>query len=83
MRKKKGNLLLVAFMTMVMGITSGCGAKQDAETTEKETERPTVIVGCDDYTPFSYMDLDGNLTGIDVELATEAFDRMGYQVEIE
>lgn len=83
MRKKKRSLLLVTAMAVVMGIMSGCGAKQDMKTTEKGENRSTVIVGCDDYTPFSYMDLDGNLTGIDVELATEAFDRMGYQVEIE
>ena len=38
-----------------------------------------IVVGCDDYTPFGYMDVNGNQTGIDVELATEAFHRMGYE----
>lgn len=38
-----------------------------------------IVVGCDDYTPFSYMDVNGNQTRIDVELATEAFHRMGYE----
>lgn len=44
-------------------------------------DRPTVTVGCDTYSPFSYVDVDGNLTGIDIELASEAFSRMGYEPE--
>ena len=33
------------------------------------------------YSPFSFMDANGNMTGIDVELAREAFSRMGYAPE--
>lgn len=33
------------------------------------------------YPPFNYSGTDGKPTGIDVELATEAFHRMGYQAE--
>ena len=40
-----------------------------------------IVVGCDDYTPFSYMNVNGNQTRIDVELATEAFHRMGYEAD--
>lgn len=40
---------------------------------------PTIVVGSDNYPPFSYTSQDGKPTGIDVELATEAFRRMGYQ----
>ena len=36
-------------------------------------------MGCDNYQPFSYTDTSGELTGIDVELATEAFSRIGYK----
>lgn len=42
---------------------------------------PKIIVGCDDYRPFNYRDLDGHVRGIDVELAEEAFRRMGYTPE--
>ena len=38
-----------------------------------------MIVGSDNYPPYNYEDADGKLTGIDVDLATEAFRRMGYQ----
>lgn len=78
MKKKKRFLSAVVMIAMVISI-SGCGTKVSSE---KEQEKPKIIVGCDDYTPFSYMDVDGNSTGIDVELATEAFDRMGYQAKI-
>lgn len=64
-------------LTLLMG---GCSAKK---VTEEADSRPKVIVGCDDYTPFSYTDVNGNTEGIDVELAKEAFGRMGYQAEIQ
>lgn len=38
-----------------------------------------MIVGSDNYPPYYYENANGELTGIDVDLATEAFHRMGYQ----
>ncbi len=43
--------------------------------------RPVIKVGSDNYPPFIYQDEDGNSTGIDVDIAKEAFGRMGYDVE--
>lgn len=63
---------------MMLSLVGGCGRKS------QETESrnlPTVVVGCDNYSPFSYADADGEMTGIDVELAREAFERMGYAPE--
>ena len=37
-----------------------------------------LIIGSDNYVPYSYLDSDGNFTGIDVEIAREACRRMGY-----
>ena len=42
---------------------------------------PVIVVGSDNYPPFNYMGTDGAPTGIDVELATEAFGRLGYRVK--
>ena len=42
---------------------------------------PKIVVGSDDYPPFNYVDPNGKPTGIDVELAKEAFARMGYEAE--
>ena len=42
---------------------------------------PVIVVGSDNYPPFNYMGTDGAPTGIDVELATEAFGRLGYRAK--
>lgn len=47
-----------------------------------EMNKPVVTLGSDSYPPYNYLNEDGIPTGIDVELATEAFRRMGYQVEV-
>ena len=47
-----------------------------------ETEKPVITLGSDNYPPYNYLNEDGVPTGIDVELATEAFKRMGYQVDV-
>ena len=39
------------------------------------------MVGSDNYPPFNYIDENGKPTGIDVDIATEAFKRLGYRVE--
>lgn len=66
-------MVLIMVGTVIM---SGCSKKKSSENID---DRPKITIGCDDYAPFSYMDVNGNVTGIDVELATEAFDRMGIR----
>lgn len=67
----------VIALSLVMLITmTGCG-KATASTEEK---LPQIVVGSDDYKPYYYVDDDGNMAGIDVEMATNAFHRMGYDV---
>ena len=56
-----------------------CGCSAASNTASSKKESKTITVGCDAYTPFSYLDADGKPIGIDVELATEAFHRMGYE----
>lgn len=59
----------------------GCGKEQENLSTQTSDSLPTIVVGCDNYPPFSYTDTDGKPTGLDTELATEAFRRMGYHAE--
>lgn len=72
-------MLLAALLVLPL-LLAGCG-KSDAQAAE--AEKPVLTVGCDNYAPFSYVDVDGNMTGIDVELARQAFSRMGYRTEFE
>lgn len=85
MRQKKKNgkfwlskaLAGVLAVLLLMGLFSGCGFWGNKD---KETEKlPQIVVGSDVYPPFNYEDADGTPTGIDVELAREAFRRMGYE----
>ena len=48
---------------------------------QKAAALPTLTVGSDTYPPFSYLSNDGVPTGIDVDIATEAFARMGYSTQ--
>lgn len=45
----------------------------------QQNDLPTITVGSDNYPPYNYLDENGNPTGIDVEIATEAFRRIGLQ----
>lgn len=67
---------LFAFTTTL----SGC---EKIKQTSNQPHRPKIIIGCDQYPPFNYLNEDGIPTGIDMDLASEAFGRMGYDVEID
>ena len=69
-----GISLLVVFAALCFFLFSS----RNTAPKQKE-DLPAIIVGCDDYSPFSYRDVDGNMKGIDVEIGTEAFRRMGYK----
>lgn len=49
---------------------------------EKE-EFPQIMIGSDNYPPYIYLNNDGVPTGIDVDIATEAFKRIGYAAQFE
>ena len=46
-------------------------------------DAPTVTIGIDPFEPYCYLDGNGQYAGIDVDLATEAFTRLGYKVEFQ
>ena len=78
MKMKK---LLSGVLALLILITalSGCGKTDKVSDADK---RPVIKIGTDGYPPYNYLDEDGVPTGIDVDLATEAFGRMGYDVEV-
>ena len=75
MQKQKIRGMVLAAVVCCVSL-SGCGA---AEKTAQQTDLPDIIIGSDNYPPYDYENVDGKPTGIDVDLATEAFRRMGYQ----
>ena len=68
---------LLAASVAAGGLTS-CG-----ETKAKDGGLPQIVVGSDTYPPYIYLNNDGVPAGIDVEIATEAFRRMGYSTRFE
>lgn len=80
MTGRRAAACLCVFLTAAL--CAGCGSRSNAVKNHEE-DLPVITVGCDNYSPFSYMDVDGDLTGVDVDLATEAFHRMGYEPKFE
>lgn len=79
MKKSAGRKVLVpVLLCVVLALTGlwGC-ARKDAQ--DAQPERTPITVGCDDYEPYSYIEASGDFAGVDVELATEAFHRLGYE----
>ena len=77
-RHRTGRAVALGLLCAAVALTAGC-AKQTGNTAQNTAELPKIIVGSDDYPPFNYADENGNPTGIDVDLATEAFERIGYE----
>ena len=71
-----GCTLLAA--SAAVGSLTSCG-----RTNAKDSGLPQIIVGSDTYPPYIYLNNDGVPAGIDVEIATEAFRRMGYAARFE
>ena len=80
-RKMKGKRVIAGILLAgILAVTlAGC---KNTDNTKEETEKPVITLGSDSYPPYNYLNEDGVPTGIDVELATEAFKRMGYQVDV-
>lgn len=75
-QRKKGIWILAVFLLPC--ILWGCADSTDKKENQKE-QLAQIIVGSDDYPPFNYVNENGEVAGIDVELAKEAFSRMGYE----
>ena len=68
---------LLASSAALGGLTA-CGG-----TDAKNSNLPQILIGSDTYPPYIYLNNDGTPAGIDVEIATEAFRRMGYAARFE
>lgn len=65
-------------LSLLVCLLSGC---KTSNLESDESNLPVITLGSDNYPPYNYLNEDGNPTGIDVDLATEAFKRLGYRVE--
>lgn len=73
----KKSLLFLCAALCLLPFLFACG-QPGARTAQKKDPKKTLTVAVDDYAPYSYLDENGKFTGIDVDLARAACDRIGY-----
>ena len=81
-KRRKSRKIMAIISGCILGavVISFCGCGGQADVAESGTgEMPEIVVGSDDYPPYNFEDANGKPTGIDVDLATESFARMGYR----
>ena len=70
--------ILLALSTVVAAVflLSGCRTEEKADTGNEKT----IVIGYDgNYEPYTYQDVNGDVVGIDVEIAKQAFGELGYE----
>ena len=77
---RRKRICIAAFLLAGSLIPGGCGIKKEKTS---DSELPEIVIGIDYFEPYSYQTSDGEYKGIDVELAQEAFQRLGYQPKFE
>ena len=77
---RRKRICIAALLLAGSLIPGGCGIKKEKTS---DSELPEIVIGIDYFEPYSYQTSDGEYKGIDVELAKEAFQRLGYQPKFE
>nr|WP_295302105.1 transporter substrate-binding domain-containing protein [uncultured Blautia sp.] len=79
-RTRGKRICITAFLLAGSLMLGGCGGEKEKAA---DSELPEIVIGMDYFEPYSYQTSDGEYKGIDVELAQEAFQRLGYQPKFE
>ncbi len=77
--KKISNILLTIIVIVPMFFLCSC---KDKTIINDDDIRTIIKIGSSDYPPFMDLDNNGNPTGIDVDILKEAFDRIGYDIQL-
>ena len=80
-KHRRGLRLAACLLTLAMCAALLCSCGRTGKTDDYTAAMPVIVVGSDNYPPFNYVGTDGAPTGIDVELANEAFKRLGYRAK--
>lgn len=89
MKKLTKLAAVAAALCLGAALLAGCSGSNDAASsngaaTDGNGETPTLIVGLDNaYPPYGFIGDDGNLTGFDIDLATQVAERNGWNLQLE
>lgn len=87
MKNKFKNLrILIAIFMLISAILSGCSSKpaNSNDAYSKIKDKGYVVMGLDDtFAPMGFKDDKGEIVGFDVDLAKEAFKRVGLEVKFQ
>lgn len=71
-------------VALLAGCSSNNAASDNGAAADGSGETPTLIVGLDNaYPPYGFIGDDGNLTGFDIDLATQVAERNGWNLQLE
>ncbi len=81
MKKKIVSIMMCAVLAVCA--FTGCGKGKEEEEKKTADNKKVIKVACmNSYTPYAYVDEDGNPTGYDVDVMKAAAERAGYEIEV-
>lgn len=86
MKKLTKIAAVAAALCLGAALLAGCSGSNDGADNgaTANPDATTLIVGLDNaYPPYGFIGDDGNLTGFDIDLATEVAERNGWNLELE
>lgn len=89
MKKLTKLAAVAAALCLGVALLAGCSSNNNAAgdngaAADGGGETPTLIVGLDNaYPPYGFIGDDGNLTGFDIDLATQVAERNGWNLQLE
>lgn len=75
------NLRWIALLVLLAACAAVLTACAVGESPSADGESPRLVIASDDYSPYYYVDDNGERTGVDVDLAREACRRLGMEPE--
>jgi ABC-type amino acid transport substrate-binding protein len=81
---KKNKKFMLMLLVLLVGILAACGAADNEEAGNNDSEKVLVMGTSADYPPFEYVETatGEEIIGFDVDLAKAIGEKLGYEVEV-
>ena len=68
-------------LLLLIFLVTGCSADKNSENSPDTKSGQIIVIGMDEFAPMGFTDENGNIVGLDVDLAREATKRLGVKSE--